>query len=227
MITIAFCNSKGGTGKTTLTAAMAVEAANDSYRLGKKQVEYLVALVDLDPQRSLTKWWEARGRLENPFLVEGINSVQDAVDKLDYMEADLVMIDSPPAFIPTIESCIDAADFVVMPLRASMLDVAASEDAVVLANDYEKPLLLVLNDVHKKEGVVGATAEWLGEQGIAVAEVEVEHRVSHTYAMMEGLTAREKINGRFDKAATAELAELWAEILSDMQEAGIDVGDRP
>jgi chromosome partitioning protein len=42
---------KGGSGKTGTTRNLAVAAALDGYR---------VATIDLDPQRSLTRWWEKR-----------------------------------------------------------------------------------------------------------------------------------------------------------------------
>lgn len=53
---IAFLGQKGGTGKTTLATAIAVRAARD----GKS-----VALIDLDPQGSATKWAKRR-KGDNP-----------------------------------------------------------------------------------------------------------------------------------------------------------------
>ena len=53
MIAIAVVNTKGGVGKTTLTTALAVRAAQESER---------VAVVDFDPQGSLANWWDRRGR---------------------------------------------------------------------------------------------------------------------------------------------------------------------
>ena len=48
---IAFANQKGGSGKTTLSANLAVLWANSKYK---------VAVVDADAQNSLTYWLEAR-----------------------------------------------------------------------------------------------------------------------------------------------------------------------
>ena len=62
MKVIAVVNSKGGTGKTTLASALSVRAAKESKR---------VAMVDLDPQRSLVAWWQRRGKSDNPTIFEG------------------------------------------------------------------------------------------------------------------------------------------------------------
>ena len=48
---ISFSNQKGGSGKTTLSANLAVLWSNSHYR---------VAVIDADNQKSLTYWLEAR-----------------------------------------------------------------------------------------------------------------------------------------------------------------------
>ena len=44
---IAFSNQKGGSGKSTLSANLAVLWSNSGYK---------VAVIDADPQKSLTYW---------------------------------------------------------------------------------------------------------------------------------------------------------------------------
>ena len=50
METITFAAAKGGVGKTTLTAALAVAAILNNPALS-------IGVVDLDPQGSFTRWW--------------------------------------------------------------------------------------------------------------------------------------------------------------------------
>ena len=52
MYTIVAASQKGGSGKTTLSGHLAVEAS----RAGAGEI----ALIDTDPQGSLAAWWNAR-----------------------------------------------------------------------------------------------------------------------------------------------------------------------
>src|SRR4029453_18825510 len=100
MITIAVANTKGGVGRTTLSAALAVRAAQDSKH---------VAMVDLDPQRSLVEWWKRRrkrGGPENPTIFEGCDNPADAIERALTTETEWLFLDGPPAFLTIIEAMI-------------------------------------------------------------------------------------------------------------------------
>ena len=56
---IAVASQKGGSGKTTLAGHLAVQADRSGFGT--------VALVDTDPQGSLSEWWNAR-TAETPLL---------------------------------------------------------------------------------------------------------------------------------------------------------------
>ena len=89
MRVIAVASQKGGTGKTTLSGHLAVQAE----RAGNGPV----ALLDTDPQGSLSHWWNARAA-EAPVFVE--TSIASLYEDLDRLRADglgLAIIDTPPA----------------------------------------------------------------------------------------------------------------------------------
>ena len=79
MIVISVVNTKGGVGKTTLASALAVRASQEGR----------VAMVDLDPQRSLIKWWKRRGPSDNPEIFEGPETARRA-DGNAHADCDLV-----------------------------------------------------------------------------------------------------------------------------------------
>src|SRR5262245_24844895 len=73
MLTIADCSLKGGTGKTTVAAALGVWIA-EVCNSGR------VALIDLDEgQASLTAWWHKRnvhqGKQESPWLLQNLTDL--------------------------------------------------------------------------------------------------------------------------------------------------------
>src|ERR1700704_2276073 len=108
MRVISVTSGKGGVGKTSLASALAVRAARESKR---------VAMVDLDPLGSLADWWKRRGRSENPEIFTGADTASDAVEALRLDGWDWVFIDTPPAFIATMQDAIESADLALIPFR--------------------------------------------------------------------------------------------------------------
>lgn len=209
MIVIAVCNTKGGVGKTTLTAALAVRAARDSKR---------VALVDLDPQGSLVAWWTRRGKVDNPTIFEGADTASDAVESLQQTGWDWVFIDTAPAFLQLIADAIEVADLVVIPIKPSALDLLASQDAVVMAREAGIPHLVVLNDVEPRWKTTQNAKSYLQSSDVPVAETSISHRASHVASMTVGKTAAEVNKGK-DAAAAEEVESLWLEIKAAAQKA--------
>jgi chromosome partitioning protein len=201
MLVIGVLNSKGGVGKSTLTAAFAVRAA---------QVN-TVCVVDLDSQGSYSDWYTRRGSPDNPALLTGEDRASDAVEALRLSAPyEVVLLDGPPGSLIVTEDAIRACDLVVIPMRASGLDLMASQDCVRLCQQSGTAYLCVLNDVNARD------AKSLGENArntlhtykIPIAKTAVAHRVPYINAMTSGKTGPEK-----DKAAAAEIDALWTEVI--------------
>lgn len=199
MHVVGFLNSKGGTGKSTLCSAIAVQAARESKR---------VCIVDLDPQESVGSWWVRRGEPENPTLFRGADRASDAVEALALDGWDWVFLDGPPGSLTVTEDAIGASDFVVVPMRASGIDLLASEVAVRLCMDAGAPHLVVFNATKAgKDKLVDAARDVLAAAQVPMAETNVAQRVAFVTAMTKGHTGAEK-----DDAAAEEIAALWKEI---------------
>ena len=197
MRTLAFINAKGGAGKTTLSALTAVAAA----RAGEK-----VALVDFDPQRSLSAWWERRADVDNPHLFKNADhrDMQQALDCIAGSGFTLLVIDVPPAFVPTLSAIAAAADLVVIPVMPSPQDLEGVEPAVQIARRHKRPFVFVLNRVNPKAGpLVEGVAAALKQEGVLL-DVQIADRLAHPGAMAEGKTAAE-----VDRASQKEAAKLW------------------
>lgn len=105
---LAIAARKGGSGKTTLAAHLAVEAE----QIGAGPV----MLMDLDPQQSLTAWWNDR-REETPKLMEvSKNRMKSELVKASRAKG-LVILDTPPLDSQAITAVIDIADLIVIPVN--------------------------------------------------------------------------------------------------------------
>jgi len=204
VITVA--QQKGGAGKTTLVAHLAVALAGGRRR---------VAVVDIDPQQSLTSWYRARearpGEAGAGLLVSQIKGwrLQNEVARLK-AEHDLVLIDSPPHAETEAKIAVRAADLVVVPLQPSPMDVWATRPTLELAAAERRPALLVLNRVPPRAAL---TAEMLAEiekLGAPLAKARIGNRVVFASALVAGGAVGE-IQPR-GKAAQ-EIAALAREIL--------------
>lgn len=201
MKVICAVSGKGGVGKTTLASALAVRAARDGKR---------VAIVDLDPQESVAAWFGLRKEKQNLSLFHGADTAGDAIEALRLNEApDYVFLDTPPAFVPTIDDAIGNSDLALIPLRPGALDLIGSEDAVQTAKDRGTPYMIVLNDVDTRWGGIASAREYLESAGVTVAKTVVAHRAAFLQAMETGRTGPEV--GKDGKAA-AEIDRLWLEV---------------
>ncbi len=137
MKTIVFAASKGGVGKTTLCAALSSYASTVS----KKKI----AIIDLDPQGSLTAWWNHR-EAGSPELIEAnAGNLAETLQRAEASGYDYVFIDTPPGHMQTIEAGIKCADYVLVPCQPSPVDIAAIGDTLQVIEDQGKPFAFVMN----------------------------------------------------------------------------------
>lgn len=196
--TIALCATKGGVGKTTIAAALAVRAAQSGSR---------VALLDSDPQESLGSWWDRRGTPDNPKLFE-VDSTAEAIRLIEAEGFAWVIVDTPPATHDLIEQAIVTADHVLIPCRASVLDITAVEMVIELCREHGKPFAFVLNAVDPRAKITASAATVLAQSGPVLA-TRIANRNAYAAAMTNGKSGPEIER---DGAAAREIDALWAEV---------------
>jgi chromosome partitioning protein len=181
---IAFLGQKGGTGKTTLATAIAVRAARD----GKK-----VALIDLDPQGSATKWAKRR-QGDNPAVAARQPfELADTLDVLRQGGAELVVIDTPGKIENAALEASKRATLALIPVRPTPLDLdAVREIKNLLTFAGDPPAYVVLNCI-PAQGNKHELARQVIEQrdGLKVCPVAFGQRAAFADAMITGLTAGE------------------------------------
>lgn len=195
---VVFASQKGGSGKTTVSAHMAVEAE----RCGAGPV----ALIDTDPQGSMAKWWNARASETPAFAQVSVPDLGRDIDFLERAGYRLIVIDTPPAVTSTIAEVITHADLVVIPTRPSPHDLRAVGPTVDIVQMQGKPLVFVVNSATARARITGETAVALSQHG-TVAPVTLHHRVDFAASMIDGRTVGEvNETGR----SAQEVANLWA-----------------
>ena len=138
IITVA--QQKGGAGKTTLVAHLAVSLM---------QRGLSVALVDIDPQASLSYWYDARqesfGDEETGLTHSKISGwrTQREVEELAASH-DVVLIDSAPHAEMETKTAIRAASLVVIPVQPSPMDFWATQPTLDLAKSEKVTPMLAL-----------------------------------------------------------------------------------
>jgi chromosome partitioning protein len=147
----------------------------------------------MDPQKALIAWWRRRGpnQSDSPQLFEGPDTAHDAVEAAELNGWDVLILDGPPAFLVVVEEMIQAADFALVPVKPSTVDLMATQDAVALARSAGVPFLCVFNDVVRPEKAVDQARQFLFNCDIPVATTQVMHRISHINAMSVGKSAAE------------------------------------
>lgn len=210
IVTVA--QQKGGAGKTTIAAHLAVAWAQSGQS---------VAVVDIDPQASLSAWWAMREEMEIPapagargkggLSVHRITGWRTAneVEKLARIH-DVIVIDSPPHAETEAKIAVRAANLVLVPLQPSPMDFWATKATLDLAAGENTAALLVLNRVPPRARLTEAMTGKLTGLGSKVARSRIGNRVALAAALLEGLGVTEYQKGG---SAAAEVRALAAEVL--------------
>ncbi|HEY4940756.1 MAG TPA: ParA family protein [Rhizomicrobium sp.] len=197
MHVLVLASQKGGSGKTTLSGHLAVEA--DAAGIGP------VALIDTDPQGSLAHWWNARESASPHFAKVGLLELGEALDQLRKSGIRLAVIDTPPAITASIAQVVAHADLVVVPTRPSPHDLRAVGATVDIAERHGKPLIFVVNGATPRARITGEAAIALSQHG-TVAPITLHHRVDFAASMVDGRTVGEVVA---KSQSAKEVRDLW------------------
>jgi chromosome partitioning protein len=205
---IAFANGKGGVGKTSLIANLSVRAARDAH----------VALLDYDGQQSLARWWELRGiaygSVLNPRLWKNGEGATVDVQALKKLGTDWIFQDVPPAIWSLIEDSVRVSDLVVVPVKASPVDLEAVDPIIEVCSDLQKPFLFVLTQFDARWKLSESAFPYLEAKapGHTVQEV-FGYKQAYVGSMIGGATGPEYTKDRRQAAdAGAEVDALWLRI---------------
>lgn len=202
MHVIVVTSRKGGAGKTTISAHLAVEI--ERVRAGR------VVLVDLDEQGSLAAWWNVRAA-ESPAFAQrvSIKNLKESLAEMARQGVDFVVIDTPPGMGRetqlALEKILPYADLCLIPSRPSALDLRAVGKTIELVEIAGKPMVFVINGAANRAKITGEAAIVLSQYG-TVAPVTLYQRNDFAACMTDGRVTQE-----LDPSSKSaqEVAELW------------------
>lgn len=196
---------KGGAGKTTLVAHLAVSWSSQGRR---------VAVIDIDPQGSLSLWVQQRRVAREPqdigFTFSQITGWRLAAEAERLArDHDVVLIDSAPHAETDARIAVRAASLVVVPVQPSPMDLWATRPTLELARAERRPALLVMNRMPSRTRLATDMVDKLSMFEIGVARATLGNRVAYaaTLAVGEGVSESEP-----GSAAADEIAALGQEI---------------
>jgi chromosome partitioning protein len=198
MYIIAIVAEKGGVGKTTIALDLAVTAV---------QKGRTVAVIDLDPQASASKWTDRRAG-EHPWVVP-THAVRLAatIDKAKAQGVDFIVIDTPPHSATDAAEAARRANVVVVPVEPHLFaleTVAKLADLLKVAGN--PPAFFVVNKA-PTQGTEGISAlDYIKGQGFTVCPVIMHLRAAHRHASNLG-----KVAGEYepDSKAAQEALQLY------------------
>jgi len=206
---ITFSNQKGGSGKSTLSANLAVLWSNSGYK---------VAVIDADPQKSLTYWLSERKKYYGDddiginFYNFDIRNLAEEVKKIK-RKYDFVIIDSPPAITFETLQIIKASNGVFVPVQPSPLDLMATLPFLQIAKEERKKPLIILNRVMPRAKLTEAMILRLRYSGAKIARSRISSKVifAETFAVGRGVV---DINVTSD--AAKEIINVGNEIIRNL-----------
>jgi len=204
---ISVLNQKGGAGKTTVSINLARSLQLDGYA---------VLLVDSDPQGSLRDWNASNDSVVIPVIGLDRETLAKDIDgvKSGY---DFIIIDGAPSISGLAVAGIKAADFVLIPVQPSPLDIWACADLVDVIKARQEVTggfpgaSFVVSRAVKNTKLSNEITKALEDYELNVLKSFTSQRVIYAKSIIDGLTVLdfEKENG----SAFKEIMLIKNEIL--------------
>ena len=191
---IAVAQQKGGAGKTMIAAQFGAALAEQGR----------VALLDIDPQGSLTAWGRLRegAAKANPALEVIAVSGWRLANELEKLKSshDYVLVDTPPVIDSDARRAIRGADLVLVPMNPAPPDLWAAEGTLKLAAEERRPAALLFNRAPAASKLRKRLEAEIAARRLTLLPVALANRAGYANAFADGL-------GVTEAGATTQAAE--------------------
>jgi chromosome partitioning protein len=182
---LTFAQQKGGSGKTTLLTQTAVALATGA--VGSKGMR--VALIDLDPQKTLSGWMDERIKRTGDADMDLIESSEWRIG-VDIgkaaRDADVILIDCPGNADLMLGRVMRETTLLIAPAQPSAPDIWATRATLRMAMKEGADARVVLNRVPPRGAVVEEMAARLVDEGADLMPERIGNRVAFASAFSKG-----------------------------------------
>lgn len=206
---IALVSSKGGAGKTTLAACLAAELSNRGID---------VALLDVDPQQTLSDWHRADGPLQKLELGSANGAAVDPTLQALMKRHQVVIVDSPGFHNRDTLAVLRWADIALVPFGPSPADALGAVKTLRVLTEVNstqerrKRPVRVLTALNRadKTAMTAHIREQVVSTGATVLNTSIGRRVAYAEAMLAG--SAPCWMGSSARAAAEEISSLADEV---------------
>jgi chromosome partitioning protein len=155
-------SGKGGNGKTTSSLNLGVVAAHAGLK---------VCLVDLDSQRSLSRWHDRRPtNAPELMLWQGrLDDAKRAIQEVDKVKVlDLVIVDTPPTVdehLSAMDALIRRSNFVLVPTTQGTVDLDSVVEWMTYLRRFDVGAAFVINRAQRTYGTYQKAKKRLNRAG--------------------------------------------------------------
>jgi chromosome partitioning protein len=182
---IIIASQKGGAGKTTLLRSLAV---------AMQQAGGMTAILDTDPQGSLTSWWNRRED-PTPALVKiDPDDFADGAARLEAAGVEYLFVDTPPSVHPQLGKLLAHATLTIVPVRPSPDDLDAVGDTLSLIEAAGCQFVFVLTQAKPRTKLQMQAVMALAKHG-KLAPTVIHDRTDFPTAAITGRTVTELEQG--------------------------------
>lgn len=210
MKVITMLAQKGGTGKTTLSIHLAAAAIEQNCK---------VVIADTDPQASSSVWRARRAKTSPEVYRYTAKRLKKDINDFSKTGTDFLIIDTPPHSTKDATIAAALADFVVIPSRPAILDLAAIGDSVSIVKETGKPGAIVLNCCppptrYGETAIVQEAREALETYHMPVVPSAISQRAAFSHALIDGRSVTEfEAKGK----AADEVRFFWSWLQKELE----------
>jgi chromosome partitioning protein len=196
---ISVLSQKGGAGKTTASVHLAVAYGGAE-----------TFLVDCDPQKSAEKWATRRDN-DTPKIISydlfAAHGPEKIVEFAKDNGAKALIFDGQPRASAIEVRLAQIANVVIIPARASILDLEAIEVTINIAEAAHKKIVFLLSAAQPRQKEYAEAVQWLQRRTPGASVATMCQRVIYSRALSSG-SAVSELSDSEARDANAEIEHL-------------------